>query len=856
METKDESSLHAHHAQLVSASGISPEVARARGYRTVVTKSTLTRLGFSEKQALVPALLIPIHGVTGDIVLYQLRPDHPRIVKGKALKYETPARARMVLDVPSGARPHLGDPSRPLFITEGARKADAAVSQGLCCVALLGVWNWRGTNEDGGKGALADWECIALNDREVYIVFDSDVMLKREVHDALVRLKAFLEQRKARVRVIYLPPGPAGEKQGLDDFLATPRPVGDLLSLATTEVRPLAAETHSTGGVPYRATPNGLVWHRPTAEGPVPVPLTNFTARIVGDVSADDGTDEHRSFEIVAAIGDREVRFQVPAAQFASMGWVTAQLGAQALVLPGFQTRDHARVAIQMLSGEVPRRQVFTHTGWRKADDQMVYLHAGGAIGTGGVVPTVEVTLPAPLAGYVLPPPPTGEIRRRCIELSLGLLTVAPPWIAVPLCAAIWRAPLGSTDFTVHLSGPTGAGKSELAALVQQHYGAALDARHLPASWTSTGNALEGLAFHAKDALVVIDDFAPSGSQADVLRYHRDADRVIRAQGNNRGRARMRADASLKGDKAPRGLIVSTGEDIPRGQSVRARTLLLELSPGDLDWTALTDCQTAAAAGIFAWTMSGYLQWVAGRYDLLRKRLVTEVRELRAKATTSRQHRRTPQIMADLGVGLRFFFEYAVEAGALTAEGATEYWELGWEGLGRAGADQVRHQGASEPTRRFLDLLSAALAAGRAHVADRAGVEPPQPSGWGWRPTTSGAGDAMRDDWRPMGQRVGWIDGADLYLEADAAYAAVQQLARDGGDGIAVTVHVLKRRLRERGLLESVDAPRGTLTVRRMLEGRPREVLHLRASVLAATTDDAPLSEPPRSSAATDPQPL
>jgi hypothetical protein len=31
----------------------------------------------------------------------------------------------------------------------------------------------------------------------------------------------------------------------------------------------------------------------------------------------------------------------------------------------------------------------------------------------------------------------------------------------------------------------------------------------LPAAWSSTGNALEVLAFHAKDALLVIDDFAP-----------------------------------------------------------------------------------------------------------------------------------------------------------------------------------------------------------------------------------------------------------------------------------------------------------------------------------------------------------
>jgi hypothetical protein len=100
----------------------------------------------------------------------------------------------LVLDVPPIARPWLRDPGRPLFITEGARKADAGVSIGLCCIALLGVWGWRGTNDLGGRTALPDWESIALKDRDVYIVFDSDVMTSPSVYQALNRLKAFLER--------------------------------------------------------------------------------------------------------------------------------------------------------------------------------------------------------------------------------------------------------------------------------------------------------------------------------------------------------------------------------------------------------------------------------------------------------------------------------------------------------------------------------------------------------------------------------------------------------------------------------------------------------------------------------------
>lgn len=102
----------------------------------------------------------------------------------------------MVLDIHPRARKMLGDPKVPLLITEGVKKGDAIVSRGLCAVALLGVWNWRGRNVDSGLTALADWDYIAFNtDRPISIVYDSDVMRKPAVYKALVRLKTFLEGR-------------------------------------------------------------------------------------------------------------------------------------------------------------------------------------------------------------------------------------------------------------------------------------------------------------------------------------------------------------------------------------------------------------------------------------------------------------------------------------------------------------------------------------------------------------------------------------------------------------------------------------------------------------------------------------
>jgi hypothetical protein len=170
--------------------------------------------------------------------------------------------------------------------------------------------------------------------------------------------------------------------------------------------------------------------------------------------------------------------------------------------------RDHTRAAIQLFSKATERR-VYTHLGWCKINEQWVYLHAGGAINEAGSVPDIDVAVPSALERFLLPDPPDDDMMRTAILASLKMRTVAPPAISFPLLAAVYRAVLGDTDLAVHLAGPTGVGKSELAALAQQHHGPELDARHLPGSWTSTGNSLEGLAFIAKDALLCQRQSAP-----------------------------------------------------------------------------------------------------------------------------------------------------------------------------------------------------------------------------------------------------------------------------------------------------------------------------------------------------------
>lgn len=824
------------HEELIRASAISPEVAKARGYRSVTKKSQLKTLGFSDYQCIVPALLIPIFNTRGEVALYQARPDTPRISEGKSLKYETIAGSRLTVDVPPKVREQLRNPGIPLSITEGVRKADAGVSQGMCCIDILGVWGWRGSNKEGGKLALPDWEDVAFNERTVYIVFDSDVMTKLQVYTALTRLKGFLEARHAKVLVIYLPSGTPEEKVGLDDFLASGKTVQDLMALASPTLRPIpinASENSVLSTWPYREHEGGLYLLKGAEDGDAEgKKLANFTARIIGDISEDDGAEVHRTFEIEARLRDKMARCQVSASEFNAMIWPLEHLGPRAVVFPPLSNRDHARAAIQLYSGNIPTRKVYAHIGWAKLNEDYGYLHAGGAIGPSGPISDVEVRLSGVLEGFNLPDPPSGSELREAVLASIEMLGIAPDEVTIPLFAAAYRAPIGNTDFAIYLSGPTGAGKTELAALVQQHWGGGLDARHLPGAWSSTGNALEGLAFQAKDAVLVVDDFAPGGSQQEMGKMHRDADRVLRAQGNTAGRLRMRSDATLRPPKPPRGLIVSTGEDVPRGQSLRGRLLTIEIDKWTVDWNAVTACQEKAASDLYARSMSGFLKWIANRYTLIRKNLRSDIAELRQTGLQNAAHKRAPMITASLTLGIRYFAQFAADAGAFSARQAEQFQLRGRSALAKAAAAQVFQQTSSEPAARFIELLGAAITSGKAHVADPNGGNPEVPQAWGWRLLSFGAGENEAAEWRSSGDRVGWIDQNDLYLDSEAAYTAAQKMAKEGGEPLPVGLQTLRKRLHERRLLLSTDPAREVLTVRRILEARRRDVLHLQAEVL------------------------
>lgn len=580
--------------------------------------------------------------------------------------------------------------------------------------------------------------------------------------------------------------------------------------------------------VDYDSDSSGLFCTSVSREGIKRTQLANFDCRIESEVVRDDGAERHHEVELAILFQGSPYRTTVAARDFESMSWIADAAGVQAACFPGRGNREHACMAIRTLSGPVRRRTVYAHTGWRKTSGKWLYLHGDGAIGAQGLESEIETSLHSTLDAFRLPAPPSGADLPALGAILIRFLELGPGHVVYPVLAGVFRAPLGPCDFALHLSGQSGTFKSSLAALAQQFFGAGFDLDGLKVSWTGTSNFLEALSFTSKDSLIVVDDFAPRGTARDVASVHSVAERLFRAQGNLAGRGRMSSGGHLRATRYPRGLILSTGEDIPKGVSLRARFLTLEVAQGDIQRDVLTDLQRLGRKGDLAAVMSAYIQWLAQKPESRLEELASEVARHREEFLGLAGHARTPTILANLEYAWELFLTFAEERGLLSKAQARDVLASVRPQLLEACRSQEQHVLDADPVRRFLDLLADVVQSGRAHVESRHGGAPKNWQAWGWRQPTADASRGTRP--RPQGDLIGWLDESVVHLIPAVAFGAVQQLAASSDGNLPYSEATLSKHLAERGLV--VRGEGGHIKAKVTVGGKRRRVLSLRLAAL------------------------
>lgn len=557
--------------------------------------------------------------------------------------------------------------------------------------------------------------------------------------------------------------------------------------------------------------------------------LCNFIARITQETRIHDGLSVQTRFTITGQmLPPREPGtlpninptptepidlppVEIDSADFASMQWVVPNWGIRCVILPGNLVKDHMRAAFQYASTPA-QRIIYKHLGWTTIDGKRSFLHAGGALSASGNDSSVNLLLPPELARFKLEP--TVDVKDAA-RASLQLLNLAPPAVAWALLGATFAPVLGPCDFAVHVTGRTGTFKSELASLYQSHYGSEMDSRHLPGSWSSTANALEAQAFLAANVLFVVDDFIPNGTSWQVRAYQATADKIIRAQGNQAGRARLTDQSSLQMTMYPRGLILSTGEDVPEGHSVRARMMICELSPDDISPKKLSAAQKNRL--LYSTTMFHYVRYLARNSIVVSEDAIEEIRNRFLNVG----HTRTPTMVAALLFSIRQFLTWCAHIEVITSTKANSLYATAEKTIAGLAEQQAQYLEVADPVEIFINALRTVLASGHGHIRSLPGGIPRNPVLLGW--TTLDNGNDM-PTYKSQGPTIGWVnwDERALYIDINAGYNIIRKSA---GNDVTLTKQTLLKRLKDAGQLLRTDDSRQRNTIRITAEQHPRQVI-------------------------------
>ncbi len=119
----------------------------------------------------------------------------------------------------------LGSPRQSLIEVEGEKKADCLCAHGLPTIGLAGVWGWVDQTPRPNEAPLAasrvlpELERIEYRNRTVYQCFDSDIVVKSSVQQALLERALHLQELGADPLLVRLPNELDGSKNGPDDFV-------------------------------------------------------------------------------------------------------------------------------------------------------------------------------------------------------------------------------------------------------------------------------------------------------------------------------------------------------------------------------------------------------------------------------------------------------------------------------------------------------------------------------------------------------------------------------------------------------------------------------------------------------------
>lgn len=616
------------------------------------------------------AMLLPFFNPRdGSLIEYRLRSSAlfwlpPKRGQQQSKKYDQPPGTPSLVYVPPLAATieHMQDKSRPLYWTEGEKKALLLAQLGHCVVGLTGVYNWAQPNSKSSSMHEFIGAHYAL-DREHVIVFDGDARTNPEVKMAARKLAGVLGLLGATCVSLCLPP--VGDAKGIDDYAAAAgvEACAQLLASVREPIDPIRsrAEVIELSSIPalngsgdtaqlrmprqYEFDAEGVLWRLSDSGDPDDRRLVCSTPIYVARVLKNERGEDQR-LELRFVDTDGQWRSHVlPRAEAHDR-----QLMQLCSVGANLHMRSVASVAEWINEftfsnrGRIPDVRCADRTGWH--DGQFV-LTAGHVLAPAGTTPlTVDVREHNRRMFTSLGPrkPPVLLEGVPCPEYEGHLAALQETVSTSSECALVVFAALAAPildmfdvpNFAVHLCGESSRGKTSMMRCAASIYGDPHSSAWVP-SWNTTSAGIEQRAAMLCDLPLCYDEAGVSDEVA--------VQAAVYMLINGVGRQRSTKELRLRETLTWHTVVISTGERelAPETAATGAQVRVIAVSVdgvGELDGAQVDAlvARNAEHAGAFGreWIrLLVELRSDASKLDTFRQRLKEIRTELRVIALSS-----------------------------------------------------------------------------------------------------------------------------------------------------------------------------------------------------------------------------
>ena len=267
----------------------------------------------------------------------------------------------------------------------------------------------------------------------------------------------------------------------------------------------------------------------------------------------------------------------------------------------------------------------------------------------------------------------------------------------------------------------------------------------------------------------------------------------------------MNADGTLRATYRPNcNLIITAEESFSNvGESAIARSISVELKPGDVDLSKLTEVQQRATH--LNQCMGDYIQWVISNWESISERAKPMFLEFRNKAQSG-GHGRLAECVAHLQIGIVSMCEWLRHEKIITDIEANAIQRKSWDIFVALAEAQNRRIAEEKPVKLFLDAIK--------EMRDR---------------KTINIFDLDNPSQNSNINVIGYRDKDFYYFYPDSIYSEVKKfyIAQDKNYPLGKTA--LFQQLADDGLIEK-DKEQNTKTKR--VQGKRPRLLWLRADVL------------------------